>query len=132
MMSPIVLAAVILTGSVVCPEFSLTLPRGVQAEKQRAGFETDSYDIRLRGERRPLMTILVGGGAYDLHGFQITCVARHRAWQQGSVSAGQVIFGDPGFDAVAVSYKNLSADQAMLAKGILHSMRLSIRPTCRP
>jgi hypothetical protein len=130
MIASIVFASVLLTGFLDDEDFSLSLPRGVQAEKHRVSFETDSYVLTERGYSSPLMTIVVGGGSYDLRDFHKVCLNGRQAWRKEILSSGSVVFDWRGTNAVAVFYSNLTKARLGRAKAILQAIRVKIGARC--
>jgi hypothetical protein len=93
MVAAILVASLVLTQSLDNEDFSLRLPNGVRAMKHPVNFETDSYDVIEPGSSVPLMTIIVGGGAYDLRGFHSVCLNGRRAWRREGELSPSVVFG---------------------------------------
>ena len=109
---------------------TLTVPMTVQTKKQQVNFETDAYNLYEPSSASPLLTIVVGGGEYDLKQFSQFCLHGRRAWKTESTDSGSVAAGDPRVNAIAVSWSKLSGERLSEAQGIVSSMRIDWGAKC--
>jgi len=104
-------------------EFTIRLPAGTHAVKSRVNFETDSYSIR-DARNREIASIIAGGGAYDLHGYRRYCLNGSVAWLQDGGRSGTLVIGEPGVDAISLSYDTHDVRQLRMIKRMMASLRL--------
>jgi hypothetical protein len=102
----------------------------VQMKKQQVNFETDAYDFYKSGSASSLLTIVVGGGAYDLRSFTRFCLNGRQAWKTKGSDSGTVVAGEPGVNAVAVHWSNLSGQRLHDAQSIVSSIRINWGSKC--
>lgn len=110
---------------------TLRLPAGVVAEKSRVNWETDAYKIGRKSDGTQLVSLIVGGGAYDLKRYTPFCLNHVRAWRLRRDNAVLVVAGSPGVNAVSASYANLSPEDRKLADAIVASLTFKYGPPCR-
>jgi hypothetical protein len=127
----ILLASALLVSTIDNADFKLTLPQGVRASRSAVNFETDSYSLTEQRAASPLITIVVGGGAYDLHGYRGICLSGHQAWRKQGDGSSDVVFGSPGFNAAWVSYTGLTKERTHLAEKIISSIQVKTGKRCR-
>ena len=99
----------------------IRIPKEAKLERQRINWETDEFDITLRGQL--FMRIVVGGGAYDLGGFRKICLNGKRAWDSGPANGARtVLLGNPGMNAMELSYTELTRSTQRLANAVISSV----------
>ena len=111
-------------------QLHLAIPASVRARQHKVNWETVAYDLYDANNKVPLLEIIDGGGAYDLHGFAQICLNGRRAWRKETVDSGTVVVGEPGSNAVAVYWSKLSGERLNAAKSIVSSLRIDYGPKC--
>ena len=108
----------------------LEVPSTVHLRQSNVNFETSAYFLYEGDDKEPLLVIIDGGGAYDLHSFARLCLNGRRAWKSEGADSGTVVVGEPGFSAVAASWAKLSGGRLTEAKAIASSLRINWGPKC--
>jgi hypothetical protein len=108
----------------------LAVSTTVRVRKHKVNWETDEYVLYEANDKEPLLDIVVGGGAYDLHGFTRICLNGRQAWRSESVDSGTVVVGEPGVNAVAAYWSKQSGERLKEAKRIVSSLRIDWGPKC--
>lgn len=129
----VVLSAQLLTSTVSLDGGNLTLrlPAGVVAQRSRVNWETDEYMITRKSDGAELLTLIVGGGAYNLKGYTPFCLNHVRAWRLRESDKLHIVVGTPGMNAASASYGNLSPQDQKLADAIATSLIFKYGPACR-
>ena len=111
----------------------ISLPVGVVVKHKDINWETEAVELRMADSA--LIEMIIGGGAYDLHGFRRFCLNGKRAWDSGPLrrrSHRQVIVGGPGANALSATYSNLSLPDAAVADQIISSIHFDSGEICHP
>ncbi len=124
------LAASFATLSLAGGLFTMNVPASVHLKKQDVNFETSAYNLYSGSDPRPLLTVIAGGGSYDLGHFHKTCLNGSPAWMHDVGTSGTVVVGQPGSWAVAAYWKDLKGSQISTARAIISSIRLNPEEKC--
>lgn len=130
MLTLLVLAASTTLLSLDGGQLHLAVPASVRVRQTKVNWETVEYDLYEKDNKLPMLRILDGGGAYDLHGFAQICLNGRRAWRTESANSGTLVVGEPGVNAVAAHWSKLSGERLSEAKGIVSSLRIDYGPKC--
>lgn len=109
---------------------TLTAPANVRVQKRKLNFETEEYDLYDPDAASPLLQIVDGGGAYDLHTFTTFCLNGRQAWRDQKSDSGTVVVGEPGVSAVAAYWDHLSGSRLDEAEAIVSSIRIDFGARC--
>lgn len=99
---------------------SLELPTGYFLSKKSVNFETDAYRVRTKAGYTVLV-VVVGGGAYDLRGYQTICLNGRKAWSRKTRARVFVVAGQPGQNAVSFTSFARTPREDHDVNAILHS-----------
>ena len=130
MLPSLLLAASTTLLSLDSGQLHLAVPASVRVRQNKVNWETVEYDLYEANDKVPLLRIVDGGGAYDLHGFAQICLNGRQAWRTESVGSGTVVMGQPGVNAVAAYWSKLSGERLSEAKDIVSSLRIDYGPKC--
>jgi hypothetical protein len=110
---------------------TLTIPQNMEVMKHKLNFETDQYIIRRKIDGLELLEVTVGGGAYELGEFREFCLNKQRAWRRNSMSQSEVLVGQPGVNAVYMSYSIHGRESLRIATSIEASLHFRGSLPCR-
>jgi hypothetical protein len=105
-------------------QVTLSVPTSMHVKKQPVNFETTEYDLYDGNDPTPLLTVIDGGGSYDLTAFTKTCLNASPAWIQDGGASGTTVIGEPGSWAVAAYWTNLNGSRLSDAHEIISSIRI--------
>ena len=110
---------------------TLRTPSGMTVAKHSLNWETNEYTIRRKADGVQLLMIIVGGGAMDLKLYRPSCINGKRAWRLDYSNGANFIVGDPGVNAVFLSYRNLSPPDSGVAYAMVKSVKFRGGSPCR-
>ena len=93
----------------------VAVPAGVRVRRHEGNWETDIFEFFAANEKKSFLWMSVGGGSYDFHAFERTCLNGRKAWSSESVDSGTVVVGEPGVNSVSANWSN-SLDNASLKR----------------
>lgn len=129
-MHALLLAVALTTLALGDGHLTMSIPPGVHLKKNAVNFETEEYDLYEGSDTAPLLTVIDGGGAYDLSAFKKTCLNSRPAWIHDHGASGTIIMGEPGSFAVAAYWTNLKGSRLSKARAIASSIRINFGAQC--
>jgi hypothetical protein len=129
-MHALLLAASLTTLTLDDAHVTMSVSTSISVKKHSVNFETTEYDLYDGNDAAPLLTIVDGGGSYDLATFRKTCLNGSPAWIQDGGASGTTVIGEPGSWAVAAYWTNLNGSQLKDAHEIISSIRINFGGKC--
>jgi hypothetical protein len=129
-MHAFLLAASLVTLTLDDGQVTMSVPTSISVKKNSVNFETTEYDLYDGNDATPLLTVIDGGGSYDLTAFNKTCLNGSPAWIQDGGASGTAVIGEPGSWAVAAYWTNLHGSRLNDAHEIVSSIRINFGGKC--